>query len=75
MCLAIPMRLVERTELDGRVELDGVSRRVSLMMLPEAQAGDWVLVHAGYAIGAVDEVQARETLALLAELSDCMEDI
>jgi len=70
MCLAIPMRLAERGELAGTVELDGVRREVSLMLLPEARAGDWVLVHAGYAIGLVDEAEAAETLALLREMAE-----
>ncbi len=58
MCLAIPMGLVERTELEGVVELDGVRRTVSLMMLPEAAVGDYLLIHAGFAIGRVDEEEA-----------------
>jgi hydrogenase expression/formation protein HypC len=68
MCLAIPMRLVEvRGEL-GQVELGGVLREVSLVMLPEARVGDHVLVHAGFAIEALSETQAAETLALLREV-------
>ena len=67
MCLAIPMRLVERGEIEGTVEVDGVRRRVSLMLVPEAREGDWVLVHAGYGIGTVNEEEARETLELLRE--------
>ena len=55
MCLAIPMRLTERTEFEGEVELDGISRTVSLMLLPDAEVGQHLLIHAGYAIGAVDE--------------------
>lgn len=75
MCLAIPMLLKERREFDGTVELDGVARNVSLMLLPEAREGDWLLVHAGYAIGSVDESEAQETLAMLHELADHMEEI
>lgn len=70
MCLAIPMRLVEKDGSEGTVELNGVRRKVSLMLLEEAQVGDHVLIHAGYAIGRVDEQEARETLALLAELAE-----
>ena len=51
MCLAVPMKLVERAEELGVVELDGVRREVSLLLQPEARLGDFVLVHAGYAIG------------------------
>ena len=69
MCLAIPMELVERRELDGEVELNGVRRTVSLMLLPEAEVGEFLLVHAGYAIGKLDAAEAKETLALLEELA------
>ncbi len=69
MCLAIPMRLLERDELEGIAEVDGVRRRIALMLVPEAEVGDWVLVHAGYAIGTVDEGRARETLELLEQYS------
>lgn len=65
MCLAVPMKLVSREELKGVVELSGVRRDVSLMLLPEAQVGSYVLVHAGYAIAQVDEREAEETLQLL----------
>ncbi len=70
MCLAIPMKLVERTEFEGIVELDGVRRRVSLMLLPDAEVGDHVLVHTGYAIGKVDEREAAEILELFRRYAD-----
>ena len=69
MCLAVPTRI---THIDGEmaeVELDGVSRLVSLAMVPEVQSGDYVLVHAGYAITVVDESEAMETLRLFEELA------
>ena len=75
MCLAIPMRLVERKQMVGTVELDGVRRTISLMLLPEAEVGQHVLIHAGYAIGAVDEDEAMRTLELLREYADAMEDL
>ena len=68
MCLAVPTRI---KYIDGEmadVELDGVSRMVSLAMVPDAQAGNYVLVHAGYAIALVDEDEARETLKLFREM-------
>lgn len=70
MCLAVPMQVLRRTGDLAVVELGGVEREVSLMLQPEAREGDFVLVHAGYAIGIVDEVQARETLELLRELAE-----
>ncbi len=69
MCLAIPMELMERGEYDGEVELNGVRRKVSLMLLPEAEVGEFLLIHAGYAIGKVDAEEAKETIALLEELA------
>lgn len=69
MCLAVPMKLVERAEELGVVELDGVRREVSLQLQPEARLGDFVLVHAGYAIGIVDAAEAEETLSLLREMA------
>ncbi len=65
MCLAIPMKLVERREFDGTADLNGVHRSVSLMLVPEAKLGDYVLVHAGYAITAIDEEEALRTIALI----------
>lgn len=72
MCLAIPMKLVERDEFEGTAVVDGVERRISLLLLPEAEVGDHVLVHAGYAIGVVDESQAVETLELLERYAGAM---
>jgi hydrogenase expression/formation protein HypC len=75
MCLAIPMELKERTEIEGLVELDGIQRRVSLMLLPDAQVGDHLLIHAGYAIGSVNAEEAERTLAILREYADFMEEL
>jgi len=75
MCLAIPMELVERTGDEGVVELDGVRRRVSLMLLPDVALGDHLLIHAGFAIGSVDAEQAAETLAILREYADAVEPL
>jgi hydrogenase expression/formation protein HypC len=68
MCLAIPA-MIERVEGNQAViEIGGVRRLVSLMLTPEAKAGDYALIHAGYAIGLLDEKEARETLQLLEEM-------
>jgi hydrogenase expression/formation protein HypC len=75
MCLAIPMRLTERNEFEGVVELDGIQRTISLMLLPEAEIGEHVLVHAGYGIGVVNEEEAAKTLELLREYADSMVDL
>lgn len=75
MCLAIPMKVIEKTEFDALVELDGVQRRISLMLTPEAEVGQHVLIHAGYAIGTVDEEEALRTLELLREYADEMVEL
>jgi hydrogenase expression/formation protein HypC len=67
MCLGIPMRLVTVEGAVGTADIDGVSRPVMLDLVPGAAAGDYVIVHAGYAIQTLDETEAKETLALLAE--------
>ncbi len=73
MCLAVPMKLIERRDAVGVAEVDGVRREVSLMLQPDARPGDYVLVHAGYAIGVVDEAEARITLDLLRQLAEAGE--
>ena len=70
MCLAVPLRVRNIDGATAEVELGGVSRRISLMLTPEARVGDYVLVHTGFAIGVLDEQEAQETLALLAELEE-----
>lgn len=75
MCLAVPMKLVERQETLGVAEIDGVRREVSLMLQPEAKVGDYLLVHAGYAIGLVDEAEANATLELLRQVAGAMESL
>jgi hydrogenase expression/formation protein HypC len=67
MCLAIPARLVAEPNDIQMVEVDilGVKRHISTMMTPAAKTGDYVLVHAGFAIQIVDEEFAAETLEML----------
>jgi len=52
----------------GKVDFGGVTREVCLAYVPEAQVGDYVIVHVGFAISQLDEVEARETLALMTEI-------
>ena len=68
MCVAVPMKVVSR-EGDRAVGLLGDTRReVGLALLPDVEVGDYVIVHAGYAIQRLDEEEARRTLELIAEL-------
>ena len=68
MCLAIPMQLKSRDGDEGVVENGGLSYKVSLRLLPEVAIGDYVLVHAGFAIQKLDLVEAEATINLLNEL-------
>jgi hydrogenase expression/formation protein HypC len=69
MCLAIPALVVRRLEdEDAVIDAGGVEKRVSLALVPEAAAGDYVVVHAGYAISRLDPAEALQTLALFAEM-------
>ena len=70
MCLAIPVQIKSIKEDMAQVELGGVLRGVSLALTPEAQAGDYVLVHTGFAINVLNEAEAQETLRLLAEMEE-----
>ena len=75
MCLAVPGKIVAVCEPDGdqvtgnigTVDFQGSRLEISLVFVPEAQAGDWVLVHAGFALQVLDEAEARETWKYLEE--------
>jgi hydrogenase expression/formation protein HypC len=68
VCLAVPAKIVDKQDMLATIELSGVTRQVSLMLLPEAELGEWVLVHAGFAIQVIDEDEAQKTLDLFKEL-------
>ena len=69
MCLAVPVKVVSIEGSEADVEIGGVSRRVSIMLTPEAKVGDYVLLHTGYAINVIDEAEAQETLKILEEMA------
>jgi hydrogenase expression/formation protein HypC len=71
MCLAVPMKLVEITgEGTGKVDSGGVGTDVSLMMLPQAEVGDYIIVHAGFGIEVLDPEEAQIRLDLFHELAE-----
>ncbi|PIU60938.1 MAG: HypC/HybG/HupF family hydrogenase formation chaperone [Armatimonadetes bacterium CG07_land_8_20_14_0_80_40_9] len=70
MCLAIPTKVIEIKGNLGVVEFGGVRKDIGLSLLPELKIGDWVLLHAGFAIQKLDEEEAEETLRLLEEISE-----
>ena len=67
MCIAIPMEVKEIKGRMGVVEHKGVQREVGLMLLEDLKIGDWVLIHAGFAISKLNQKDAEETLSLLKE--------
>ena len=68
MCLAIPARVVELPEDDvAVVDLGGVRKRISLLLVEDVAVGDYVIVHVGFALSRLDPEEAEETLALLHE--------
>ncbi|NOY13954.1 MAG: HypC/HybG/HupF family hydrogenase formation chaperone [Deltaproteobacteria bacterium] len=70
MCLAVPMKVVEIEEGTAVCEVDGVRREGSLMMLDDVMIGDYVLLHAGFAIEKIDPDEALKTLAIFREVLD-----
>jgi hydrogenase expression/formation protein HypC len=77
VCLSVPGRLVELLPSEelrmGKVDFGGVARKVCLEHVPEAQPGDWVLVHVGFALSRLDEAEAERVFALLRELGEASE--
>jgi hydrogenase expression/formation protein HypC len=78
MCLAVPARIEEIYVKDGlkmaRVDFGGVSREVCLDYVPEAQVGEYCIIHVGFAISLLSEAEAQETLALLNEIAEVEEN-
>ncbi len=68
MCLAIPAKITAVNGALATIDMGGISREASLLLLPEARLGDYVLVHAGFAIQSIDEQEAQETLKLFSEM-------
>ena len=79
MCLSIPGKLIEITsQLDevfriGKVSFDGIIKEVSLTLVPEANIGDYVMVHVGAAISVIDEEEAKKTFDILMQLDELHE--
>ncbi|HDZ91087.1 MAG: HypC/HybG/HupF family hydrogenase formation chaperone [Deltaproteobacteria bacterium] len=74
MCLAIPARITEIKDYMATIDMEGTRREVSLLLLEDAEIGDYVIVHAGFAIHRIDEEEAKESLKVLRELVSFMEN-
>lgn len=70
MCLAVPGKVVNINDDTAEVDIAGIIRKGSLRFVPEAKIGDYVLLHAGFAIQVIDEDEALETLKLLETMSE-----
>jgi hydrogenase expression/formation protein HypC len=74
MCLAIPARIIKIDSGMGTIDMEGARRDVSLLLLEDARIGDYVIVHAGFAIHKIDEVEAMESLKVLREMAALAEE-
>ena len=70
MCLAVPLKLISIKGKMGIGELGGVKKKISLMLLDKVKVGDYVLLHAGFAINKLETKEAEELLQLLREISE-----
>ena len=79
MCLGVPGKIVEKYEKDGlqmaRVDFGGVFREACLTYVPEAQVGEYCIIHVGFAISLLSESEAQETLELLKQIGGLEEEL
>jgi len=75
MCLAIPSQIVGIENGMATIDVDGVQRSASLMLLEDAAVGDFVIVHAGFAIQKLDAAAAAESIKLLREAAAAVDDL
>ncbi len=75
MCLAIPALVKSINGDEAEAELGGLSLNISIVLTPEVQVGDYVLLHTGYAISVLDEEEAEETLRLFEDMASLEEGL
>lgn len=75
MCLAIPMKILKIDGEEAIVELDGFQKEINISLMEKAAVGDYVMVHAGFAIQKVDPEEAAATIEVLREYQQKMEEI
>ncbi|MDD3375434.1 MAG: HypC/HybG/HupF family hydrogenase formation chaperone [Candidatus Omnitrophica bacterium] len=78
MCLAVPGKIIsiegkDPLEKTGKIDFSGIQKEVNLAYVPEAKIGDYVIVHAGFAISQVDEEEAKKTLEYMSEIDKLYE--
>ena len=72
MCLAIPSKITEIKNNMGVIDVAGVRREASLLLIEDPRVGDWVIVHAGFAIQKIDDATAQESLRYLREAAQLL---
>jgi len=79
MCLAVPGKIVEIYQAGGlkmaKIDFGGVTREACLEYVPDAQVGDYTVIHVGFAINRLDEAEAQESLALLQEIVNLEDEL
>lgn len=79
MCLAIPGKVLEIEHQThpkmGKASFGGIQKRICLDWIPDAQVGDYVIVHVGFAISKMDEREARKTLELFEEMGGSLDEL
>lgn len=79
MCLAVPGKIIEMYEAEGlkmgKIDFGGVTREACLDFVPEAELGNYTVIHVGFAISLLSEQEAQETLDLLREISNIEEEL
>jgi hydrogenase expression/formation protein HypC len=73
MCLAIPARIKSIQDQMATIDMEGTQRDVSLLLIEDAKIGDFVIVHAGFAIHKIDEDDAMESLKVLRQMASLMD--
>jgi len=74
MCLAIPAKIKGIDKKEAVVDFGGIAKRISLGILDDCKVGDYVLIHAGFAIGKVEKEEAEDTFSALRELEEAIRD-
>ena len=74
MCLAVPVRIKSIQGDEAEVESGGITYKASIRLTPEARAGDFVLLHTGYAISIIDKEEAEQTIAMFEQIGKILED-
>lgn len=68
MCLAVPAQLISCENMEAEADLHGNRVKIATHLVPEAKVGDWVLIHAGFAIQLLDQQSVEETWAILEDI-------